>query len=59
MEIIAEEANKTNEDKKKQFRGEIMDELEIIQRKLKEMLLLNLQVTPIERLDRDDFVVDV
>jgi hypothetical protein len=30
MQIIEEEANRANEDKKKHFRNEIMDELEII-----------------------------
>lgn len=59
MKIIEEEANKSNEDEKKRFKGEIMDQLEIIQRKLKDLLHANLQVTPIERLDRDEFVVDV
>lgn len=41
MQIIEEEANRANEEKKKDFRNEIMDELEIIQRKLREMLSAN------------------
>lgn len=59
MVIIEEEANRANEEKKRQFKTEIMDELEIIQRKLKELLNENDKVVDIEKLERDEFVIDV
>ena len=59
VDIIQEEANRVNEEKKRIFRTEIMDELEIIQKKLHKLLAENENVVDIEKLERDDFVVDV
>ena len=59
VDIIQQEANRVNEDKKRIFRSEIMDELEIIQKKLHKLLAENDNVVDIEKLERDDFVVDV
>lgn len=57
--MIEEEANRANEDKKRQFKTDIMNELEIIQHKLKDLLNENERVVEIEKLERDEFVVDV
>lgn len=59
MQIIEEEANRANEEQKKHFRNVIMDELGIIQNKLRDMLASNDKVTDIEKLERDEFVIDV
>lgn len=59
VDIIQQEANRVNEDKKRIFRSEIMDELEIIQKKLHKLLSENDNVVDIEKLERDDFVIDV
>ena len=45
--------------KKERFREEIMSELEVIKSKLNELLDENDRVTEIERLERDEFVIDV
>lgn len=48
-----------NEQRKKTFRSEIMRELNGIKDSLKELLEENERVTDIEKLERDDFVIDV
>lgn len=50
---------KMNEQRKKTFRSEIMRELNGIKDSLKELLEENERVTDIEKLERDDFVIDV
>lgn len=58
-ELMIIEFQKTNEKRKKDFRNEIMKELGGIKDNLRELLEENERVTDIEKLDRDDFVVDV
>ena len=53
------EFQKTNEKRKRDFRNEIMRELNGIKTNLRELLEENDRVTDIEQLERDDFVVDV
>ena len=50
---------KQNEQRKKTFRGEIMRELNGIKENLRELLDNNSRVTDIEKLERDEFVIDV
>ena len=58
-ELMIIEFQKTNEKRKRDFRNEIMKELGGIKDNLRELLEENERVTDIEKLDRDDFVVDV
>ena len=53
------EFQKTNEKRKRDFRSEIMKELGGIKENLRELLEANDRATDIEKLERDDFVVDV
>ena len=45
--------------KKEKFRDEIMSELNVIRSKLNELLEENNRVADIERLERDEFVIDI
>lgn len=58
-ELMIIEFQKTNEKRKRDFRNEIMKELGGIKDNLRELLEENERVTDIEKLDRDDFVIDV
>jgi len=59
IKIIEEEIDRANEDTKRKFKLEIMNELAKIQNKLQEILAENEKVVDIEKLERDEFVVDV
>ena len=58
-QLMIVEFQKTNEKRKRDFRNEIMRELNGIKTNLRELLEENDRVTDIEQLERDDFVVDV
>jgi hypothetical protein len=45
--------------KKERYKEEVMQELKVIKGKLNDLLAENEKVTDIERLERDDFVIDV
>ena len=53
------EFQKTNEQRKRQFKQEIMHELNGIKTSLMDLIDENNRVTEIETLDRDEFVIDV
>jgi len=57
--ILLDQFHKSQESKKEKFKEEIMSELNVIKSKLKELLEENNTVSEIERLERDDFVIDV
>jgi len=57
-EIMIFEFNKSNEARKDKFKKEIMGDLVKIRNKLQELLAENERVTDIERLERDEFVID-
>lgn len=59
IDIIQQEANRVNEEKKRQFKEEIMNELDIIARNLRKLLDQNDNVADIEKLEREEFVIDV
>ena len=50
---------KANEQRKDKFKREIMGDLVKIRNKLQELLRENESVTEIEKLDRDEFVIDI
>ena len=50
---------KANEQRKDKFKREIMGDLVKIRNKLQELLQENESVTEIEKLDRDEFVIDI
>lgn len=52
------EFNKVNEERKDKFKKEIMGDLVKIRNKLQELLAENEKVTDIEKLERDEFVID-
>lgn len=56
---MAAEFQKTNEERKKIFLKEIMGELNQIKSNLHQLLSENENVTDIEKLERDEFVIDV
>lgn len=58
-DVMQEEFDSANAEKKLQFKKRMMEQLGVIQSKLKELLHENNNVTEIEKLERDDFVVDV
>lgn len=58
-QVMAEEFQKHNEERKKVFFKEIMGELNQIKGSLHQLLIDNENVTDIEKLERDDFVIDV
>lgn len=58
-ELMVIEFQKTNEKRKRDFRNEIMRELNGIKENLRELLEENDRVTDIEKLERDDFVIDI
>lgn len=59
IDILQEEANRTNEASKRQFKEEIMTELDVISKSLRRLLDQNETVQEIEKLSREEFVVDV
>eukprot|EP00347_Sterkiella_histriomuscorum_P023011 403336298 len=58
-EILQDLFHKQQASKKERFKEEIMSELEVIKQKLHELLDENDRVTDIEKLERDEFVIDV
>jgi hypothetical protein len=58
-DVMQEEFQQANAEKKEIFKKKIMEQLGVIQKKLKELLSENDRVTDIERLERDDFVIDI
>ncbi len=58
-EILDEQFRRQQASKKERFREEVMHELHGLKLKLGELLAENEKVTDIERLERDDFVIDV
>ena len=58
-DVMQEEFEKGNAEKKTEFKKRMMEQLGVIQSKLKELLHENNNVTEIEKLERDEFVVDV
>lgn len=58
-DVMQEEFQQANAEKKEIFKKKIMEQLGVIQKKLKELLTENDRVTEIERLERDDFVIDI
>lgn len=58
-EILSLQFEKANQERKEQFRKDVMIELNVIRSKLHELLQENEQVSEIEKLDRDEFVIDV
>ena len=58
-EILREEFNKSQEGAKLAFKQELVGDLTLIKDKLFALLAENERVTDIERLERDEFVVDV
>ena len=58
-EILKDQFHKQQASKKERFKEEIMSELNVIRQKLNELLDENDRVTEIERLERDEFVIDV
>jgi hypothetical protein len=57
-QLLREEFMAREEAKKQQFRGVMLEELEQIKAKLMDLLEENERVTDIERLDRDEFIID-
>ena len=57
-QYMIEEFQKINDERKRTFRSDIMKELNGIQNNLKELLSENIKVTDIEKLERDEFVID-
>ncbi len=57
-QYMIEEFAKSNDERKRTFRNEIMKELNGIQNNLKELLSENNKVSDIEKLERDEFVID-
>ena len=53
------EFQRQNEKKKRDFRNDIMRELNGIKENLKDLLDNNERVTDIEKLERDEFVIDI
>lgn len=58
-DVMQEEFENANAEKKQVFKKRIMEQLGAIQSKLKELLHENNTVTEIEKLERDEFVIDV
>lgn len=58
-DVMQEEFQQANAEKKEVFRKKMMEQLGGIQHKLKTLLHENENVTEIEKLERDDFVVDL
>jgi hypothetical protein len=58
-DVMQEEFQAANAEKKEAFKRKIMDQLGIIQRKLRDLIFDNDKVTDIEKLERDEFVVDL
>lgn len=58
-DVMQEEFQQANADKKEAFKKKIMEQLTVIQRKLRDLLSENERVTEIEKLERDEFVIDV
>ena len=58
-DVMQEEFESANAEKKQIFKKQIMEQLGGIQSKLKELLHENNTVTEIEKLERDEFVIDV
>lgn len=58
-DVMQEEFENANAEKKQVFKKRIMEQLGMIQSKLKELLHENNTVTEIEKLERDEFVIDV
>jgi len=58
-DVMQEEFENANAEKKQIFKKRIMEQLGTIQSKLKELLHENNTVTEIEKLERDEFVIDV
>lgn len=58
-DIMKEEFEKANQARKEEFRQEMMQKLGHLQGKLKDLLSENENVTDIERLERQEFCIDV
>lgn len=58
-DVMQEEFEHANAEKKQVFKKRMMDQLGVIQSKLKDLLQENNNVTEIEKLERDEFVIDV
>jgi len=58
-DILLEEFHRSQEPAKQAFRQQLVGELSQIKDKLNGLLVENERVTDIERLDRDEFVIDV
>ena len=58
-EILLDQFYKTQQNKKEKFKEEINSELNVIKSRLNELLEENERVTDIEKLERDEFVIDV
>lgn len=58
-DVMNQEFQAANAERKELFKKKIMEQLLVIQKKLKELLSENEHVTDIERLDRNEFVVDL
>jgi len=58
-QLLIREFQTSNDQRKKTFRSEIMMELNSIKENLQDLLRINNNVTDIEKLDRDEFVIDV
>lgn len=58
-DVMQEEFQQANADKKEAFKKKIMEQLTVIQKKLRDLLAENERVTEIEKLERDEFVIDV
>jgi hypothetical protein len=57
--ILLDHFHKSQAQKKERFKEEIMSELNVIKSKLNELLDENNRVSEIERLERDEFVIDI
>ena len=58
-EILEETFHRQQAARRERFREEVKIELEAIRKKLHEILAENQKVSELERLQRDDFVIDV
>lgn len=58
-DVMQEEFEHANAEKKQVFKKRMMEQLGVIQSKLKDLLQENNNVTEIEKLERDEFVIDV
>jgi hypothetical protein len=58
-DVMQEEFQAANAEKKELFKKKIMEQLTVIQKKLRDLLGENERVTDIEKLERDEFVVDL